>query len=390
MQLPLDEVPQNFRIPAIKVQQPIGSFYIGSIDSELLVKITSSDVRRMIQEREIETYLGVQRPLSNRRVKELREYVKTVDACFPTAVILAVSGRCAAYDETARELVLSNDVDPENNEEPILSIQIARVLDGQHRIEGLRDYKGEPFQVNLSIFIDIDIESQAYIFSTVNLAQTKVNKSLVYDLFDLANSRSPQKTAHNIAVALDQNLKSPFYKRIKRLGVATEGRFYETITQATFVEALLPYISANPQKDRDDYLRKRVPPSALPGEAKIFIFREMFLKGEDLKIIDVIWNYFDAVKARWPTAWNYSGTGLMLNRTNGFKALMRVLRPAYLRLSASTEIPTTEQFLELFQRFNVTDDHFTIDTYKPGTSGEAALYWALINGTGLEEQRSLK
>src|SRR5882762_10468420 len=90
------------------------------------------------------------------------------------------------------------------------------------------------FQLSVSVFVDIDMEDQAYIFSTVNLAQTKVNRSLAYDLFELANSPSPQKTCHNIAVALDTITVSPFHKRIKRLGSATPGRNSETITQATF------------------------------------------------------------------------------------------------------------------------------------------------------------
>ena len=100
-----------------------------------------------------------------------------------------------------------------------------------------------------------DIAEQAQIFSTVNLEQTKVNRSLAYDLFALAKSRSPQKTCHNVVVALDQDKTSPFYQRIKRLGANTEGRYGETITQATFVEALQKYISADPKGDRDVLLR---------------------------------------------------------------------------------------------------------------------------------------
>lgn len=47
-------------------------------------------------------------------------------------------------------------------------------------------------------------KSHAYIFSMVNLAQTKVSKSLVYDLFEFSKSRSPRKRAHTIAVAIDR------------------------------------------------------------------------------------------------------------------------------------------------------------------------------------------
>ena len=103
--------------------------------------------------------------------------------------------------------------------------------------------------------MDIDIAEQAFIFSTVNLAQTKVNRSLVYDLYDLAKARSPQKVCHMIAVALDTHENSPFHQRIKRLGVATKGRYRETINQATFVQALMKYTSNTEMKDRDLYMR---------------------------------------------------------------------------------------------------------------------------------------
>jgi len=253
------EAPQEFSLKCIPVQQPIGTFYIASIDSSLLCKIAEFDVRRMVRERDIETYLGIQRPLVSSRVKELQQYVRTADACFPTAVILAVEGRCARYDEKNNTLVLTNYIETEDLNDAVLVRQIAKVLDGQHRIAGLMNYEGPTFEVNVSIFIDIDIADQAYIFSTVNLAQTKVNRSLAYDLFDLAKARSPQKTCHNIAVALDKLEQSPFFKRIKRLGTATEGRFGETLTQATVVQSLISYLSDEPAVDRDMYLRGKTP-----------------------------------------------------------------------------------------------------------------------------------
>lgn len=90
------------------------------------------------------------------------------------------------------ELTLNSFESPSEDENRIEYNEIASVLDGQHRIERLKASSSiEDFEINVSIFIDIDIADQAYIFSTVNLAQTKVNKSLVYDLFGLAKKRSP-------------------------------------------------------------------------------------------------------------------------------------------------------------------------------------------------------
>lgn len=380
----MNENTNTLRFPCIKVNQPIGTFFIGSIKSHDLCEITKIDIRRLEGEKGYETYMGIQRPRSEKRIKEIAKYINTADACFPTAVILAVSANCAFFDEDRKELVLSPFLETNDENEKITYEEMAIVLDGQHRIEGLKnaEYSGE-FEINVSVFIDIDIADQAYIFSTINLAQTKVNKSLVYDLFSLAKKRSPQKTCHNIAVALDNTPKSPFYEKIKRLGRSTEGRFNETITQATFVQSLLKYISKDPIVDRDIYLRGSKPKLKRIDELQNLIFANMFIEEKDLEIADIIWNFFDAVKTKWPKAWEFSGRGLMLNKTNGFKAMIRFLKPAYLYLCKPGEVPRTEEFLNIFNKIDMVDDDFTIDEFKPGSSGEGKLFRTFIEKSRL-------
>jgi DGQHR domain-containing protein len=377
------EDPVSFTIPALRVKQPIGEFFMGVIGSKRLCEITDFDVRRMFKERDFETYLGIQRPLNPKRVKEIQQYVRTIDASFPTSVILSVSADCATYDGSAGTLTLSNYQDPEEPDRHVLYRQIAKVIDGQHRIEGLKEYHGPTFDMTVCIFVDIDIAEEGYIFSTVNLAQTKVNRSLAYDLFDLAKAKSPQKLCHNIAVALDQNQKSPFYQRIKRLGVATEGRFNETLTQATVVESLMRYVSDNPVQDRDLYIRGKKPPRVGAVDSKRIIFRNMMIDDKDVQIADVVWNYFDAVRARWPSAWDNMGRGSILNKTNGFRALMRLLRPAYLFLGKPGDVPSKEHFSRIFTPIQIGDDDFSVVTFPPGTSGEVALFHRLKAESGL-------
>lgn len=374
--------PYSLPLPCVRVSQPMGDFYIASIDSSELVQITISDVRQMAGEREMDTYLGIQREVNKKRVSEIGKYVNTVDACFPTSVILAVPASCATYDEATRTLTLTNNLE---TDPPIRVHEIARVLDGQHRIEGLKLLgQGHPkFEINVSIFVDMDIENQAYLFSVVNLAQTKVNKSLVYDLFDYSRSRSPQKSSHSIAVALDRSEKSPLHHRIKRLGVATKGRFTETLTQATFVEALLPYISKDPRDDRDKYKRGRVPEKADANESQRLIFRNMFIDERDMDIATILFNYFEAVSERWNPAWISQGSGAVLNKSSGFKALMRLLRPLYLHLVGPGQVPSKDDFLRILRKANIADSEFNTDNFKPGTSGEAALYHRLLAETKL-------
>ncbi|PKO84804.1 MAG: hypothetical protein CVU17_01075 [Betaproteobacteria bacterium HGW-Betaproteobacteria-11] len=369
----------EFSVDAISVRQPIGEFLIASIPSKRLWEISYFDVRRMLKDRDIETYLGIQRPLNPDRVSELQSYVRTVDACFPTAVILAIESRCASFDSATNRLTLKNVPNPEEGHDPVYYRNIAKVLDGQHRIAGLIDYPNDDFEVNVSIFIDIDIEDQAYIFSTVNLAQTKVNRSLAYDLSELTKTRSPQKTCHNIAVALDQLASSPLHQRIKRLGTATPGRRDEMLTQATFVESLMPFISAAPTMDRD--ILKRGNKLATPSQAEIekHPLRPFFVSGNDMKIADVLFRYFSAVQSRWPNAWSSNEKGMILNRTNGFRALMRALLVICRAIKPHEKLPEESNFQELFARVNLNDDGFNVETFSPGTSGESLLFKKLVD-----------
>ena len=218
----------------------------------------------------------------------------------------------------------------------------------------------------------------------MNLAQTKVNKSLVYDLFDLAKTRSPQKTCHNIAVALDAQENSPFHGRIKRLGVATEGRFNEVLTQATIVEALLKYISLKPNSDRDLLLRGKHLKRADADEERKLIFRNLFIDEKDADITKIIWTYFLGVEKRWPEAWRNLSRGNILPKTNGFRAFTRFLRPFYLSVIEQVgEQITARQVSNAFSKVGLDDNDFNIENFAPGTSGEATLLQRLSTDTGI-------
>lgn len=357
---------KEVRIRAVKVIQPIGEFFVGVIDSHDLVGISYADVRDM--ERTLDKYLGIQRRLSEPRTREIAEYVRTQDATFPTSVLLAVKGETAEWDE-ARGLLILRESDA------IPFSRLAKILDGQHRVAGLRDYDGGTFELSVSVFVDAELGDQAYIFATVNLAQTKVNKSLVYDLFDYQQSRSPQKTAHDIAVAFDEAKGGPFFQRIKRLGYATAGRPKEMLTQATVVEELLKLITRNKTKDRDVLLRKKQ--LQIPGadELRKHPFRLMFIEERDADIARIVHNFFVAVKAKWPDAWSGARQGQILPKTNGFKALMSFLRRAYLEVAdpALGEIPTVKNFSSILDRVVLRDEDFIVENFPPGSSGQSAL-----------------
>lgn len=349
----------------LEVRQPIGTFYVGTMNFEQVTFISYADIRR-IEERDLERYIGIQRPLDDKRVKELKAYVKTVDASFPTSVILAVSSEHAVYDPDSGVMRITKGT------------EIAKIIDGQHRIAGLLNYIGRPFQLNVTLFVDMDIEDQALLFATINLKQTKVNKSLAWDLFEFAALRSPQKTCHNIAKLLNHKDGSPLHHRIKILGRAT-GRRLENLTQAIVVERLIKYVSQSPMKDRDLIKRRQEPQRASKHEERVekLVFRNMFLDGRDDDIALVLWNFFTAVAKRWPIAWNTPETGYILNRSTGFAGLMRALPDFYLALEAVGKVPSVDDFAEFFARVDLQDDAFTKEIFIPGSGGETRLYNAV-------------
>ncbi len=379
---------RSITVKAIRLEQPIGEFYIAAFPFRQLCDISHADVRRLDEERGFETYLGIQRPLSKDRVRGLREYVMTADATFPTSIIIAVDRRCAEWDAAKAELTLTEYFGEPGKDEDITFDRIANILDGQHRIAGLADVHTGTFDLNVAVFVDIDIAEQALIFSTVNLTQTKVNRSLVYDLFELAKSRSPQKTCHTIAVALDAASESPFYRRIKRLGAATKGRIDETLTQAAFVESLMPYISLEPRKDRDLLIRGK----KIDGTPTLLCpLRGLFATEQDSDITKIIWNYFAATEERWPTAWGKVSEGNMLNKTNGFMALMRFFGAAYIKLASPLgSMVSKTAFDGLFHGIKLSDKDFNTEAFPPGTSGQAKLFARLLDETGLEDPRRKK
>ncbi len=375
-------------LSGLRIRQPIGDLYIAKIRAEDLLKISYSDIRAIADETYRNTYLGIQRKLDPKREKEIAEYVQTFDATFPTSIVVYIDENNVKINE--------NDNDTLQIKILNLSDKIAKIIDGQHRLAGFQGaidflenngndlfghHKKEleaikNFELSLTILIGMDIAEQANIFSKVNLTQTKVNKSLVYDLEEYSKIRSPYKTAHNIAIALNYNEKSPFYKKIKRLGYIDFGR--ETLTQQTFVESLTKlFLSPDPERDRDDMARYgKLLEMDYNGK---FPFRKFFIDNNDVTIAKILYNYFNAVKNKWPDAWDDGR--YLLSKNNGFRALMKYLKNIYGEVSSNgMEIPSAEMFSRYFESFEIRAEEFTPTNFKLGESGMNEFY-KYLSGT---------
>lgn len=354
----------------LKLTQPIGDFYIGSMACKDVVDISFADVRR-IKDRDIERYVGIQRKLNPNRVKDIKKYVNHMDATFPTGVILAIGSENLSYSSKTLRMTVTRDD------------KVAQIIDGQHRIAGLQNFSGK-FDLPVTIFVDMDLQDKAMTFATINLQQTKVSKSLVYDLYAFQKSRSPVKTCHQIARLLNTEQSSPLFERIKILGVASgPEQSYQNITQAAFVESLVEYISNDPDDDRDILRRGKKLPAVSDSLRRKLIFREMFVDQEDAEIARIVSNLFGAVADRWPIAWASSRKGDILNKTTGFKSFMKLLGPLFQEYGSAKKLPLSK-VKHVLAGVDMRDSDFTKENFKPGGSGVSDLYKKLILEIGLK------
>lgn len=290
-------------ISVIPFEQPAGTFLLAVMKAADILKISKADPRKF-DIISMETIGGIQREPSKKRIRDICDYSETVDAAFPTPILLSL--------EAGSYLLKDNIITIEGE-------KVADIVDGQHRILGLaKSNRIEEFEIPVVLLLDASEEQKALIFATINGKQTKVPASLIYDLFGVTENRSPQKTAHEIARALNSNSDSPWYQRLKMLGKKTEGGV-ESLSQGTFVKRLLPLISDDPE--RDMYRLKNGEKLTINNKC---VFSEYFCKEQDSIILKIMTNVFQAARNAWPEEWD-NPDSFILSKTVGFWGIMDAL-----------------------------------------------------------------
>ncbi len=306
----------------IAFDQPAGSFLLAALSGDEIIKISKASPRKA------DSTGGIQRELDSRRVKEIAEYAHSADASFPTPILLAL-------DQSSYEL-----------DDETLTIEgehIADIVDGQHRVKGLEQSKiAEKFTIPVVFILDATEEQKALIFATINGKQTKVPASLIYDLFDVTTTRSPQKTAHEIARALNSTSSSPWFKRLKMLGKKTPFS-NESLSQGTFIKFLLPLISTDPVTDMDN-VRKGKELQPRPD----CIFNEYWRKDQDSVILKILINVFQAAKETWPDEWDDSSSSI-LTKTTGYTGIISAL-PKMFNKGRETKNFSLDFFKSIFEK----------------------------------------
>ncbi len=311
-------------VPAITVKQPIGEFYVGVTSWSDLLKVCDVNVRRPAEsgtgeeaeEPDVFAYIGIQRPLDPTRVAEIQNYVRTVDACFPNTIIITVSGKNLETDGASRVRIRNVP-------------KAATIIDGQHRLEGFRNRPEIMFQLLVTIFVDLELQEQAYLFSTINTKQTRINPSLNRDLLEFSNIETPEKIAHNVAKVMSWEVDGPWFRQIKMLGTK-DALSAGMITQHAFVTPIIEMIY--PARKYQNLVRSLLKEhkndrnhlNRLVVGADKFPFWPFYIEGQDAAIKQVLDNYFRAVKETFPEDWLNPAS--LLSKTTGYSALMLELR----------------------------------------------------------------
>lgn len=332
-------------VPAIRISQPLGTFYVTKLKADLLLEVSFSDPLRLsdhISGEHPYSLRGAQREERENRLVEIGRYIDTVEAAFPNSIILAVN-----YDENGKLIDESDPrrwrLEPKDGDECVRLIvptpaKIASIVDGQHRLHGFQYANPSRLDTELlcAVYFDLPNPYQAYLFATINFNQKKVDRSLAYELFgfDLEteppSSWSPEKTAVFLTRRLNTEGDSPLHNHITVAPLYEETVFQAPanrnwqVSTATVVDGSLRLFSANPRRDRDQMHRKSVEagrnrsmlgPDSTP-------LRDLYRTTNDKAIYTAIKNFFVAVEK---SLWTQAKPQSYINKTAGLQALFDVL-----------------------------------------------------------------
>lgn len=313
------------KIKYLKIDQPIGTFYLTSMEASILANIATVERRN-------ENPDAVQRDQSVARIKEIAKYCGESDATFPTPIIIAVKENADVRIDDDYIFFNEDDI-------------LGEVIDGQHRLEGLKasNYLSK-FQMPVVLMFNLYPSQKAYVFSIINSKQTRVNMSLIYDLFALSDKRSPYKTCHETARALNIDKDSPFSNRLKMLGKKDENQILASLSQGTFIKYLLDLISKNP----DDDTNKIKNGLTLEPNDKL-VFRQYFIDNQDAIIFKIILNLFNGVRDAFEEEWD-NPNEYIISKSIGFGSVIKAY-PTIHKIGVSKNKLTRDFFKTIFIEF---------------------------------------
>jgi DNA phosphorothioation-associated DGQHR protein 1 len=342
-------------VPALRVEQPIGVYYVSVLQARVLLQVAYSDVLSATLRDGEDCYDldGTQRVINIKRLQLIAEYINRPDAAFPNSIILAANFRKedGLIEDDELEIEQGHPeaqgrrwtVDERDDGTCMLHIpskeKLAAIIDGQHRLFGFVSARPQRLDMDLlcSVFIDLPKPYQAQLFATINSTQRPVDKSLTYELFGYNLNEedekfwSPDKLSVFLARKLGIDEKSPLKGRIiiaprkdEVLARLTSGTTWKVST-AVVVEGIMRLITSNPKKDTANLLdTERKKRTALAGLRKDKSpLRSAYLENQDAVLYTMTLNFLIACEEVF---WSKAKPGSFIIKTIGVQALFDVLR----------------------------------------------------------------
>lgn len=362
---------QHIGIKGFPVTQNGQDFIIGKATINDILQYTMYTERLIVgfDEEEKPIYNNqIQRKVDENRTNKIADFlINDSTATFPTNLVLGIPEIAIESQKNLNGIIeitfkdfVANNIQQAKNGNGEADIYIT-IIDGQHRIAGiekainrltrlieqssdsdmdkyrrkLNDLLG--IELVISCFIDKSLEYQAMIFSTINRTQKKVSQDLVHSLFGITGSDSPFKSALEITLALNANVNSPFYKRIKLYGDSYDRSFIPPLSQSTMIKKIVSFISTSLREAENDRFKKR---SELNGYTKKYLpFRNYYASNKDIEIAKCMKYYFSSVQGIFPSLWDYNTQNKptnVLQSTVGFDVLMNILKDILEKYSTMT------------------------------------------------------
>lgn len=176
---------------------------------------------------------GIQRRTDLKRIKDIKEFVKeSTGVIFPTPIVLSLN---VFTNETFEN---QYEIDPEKNKLYFSNQVEFTIIDGQHRLAGLAEAFSETnrdIEMPITLIPNADLSVATQFFIDINGNQRKVNRSVIYDLYENITNKEIDETKEyvNAVKILNSRDTSPLFGRVKMLGTGTG-----TISQSFLVDYL--------------------------------------------------------------------------------------------------------------------------------------------------------
>jgi DGQHR domain-containing protein len=313
---------------AIEFEQSGITFWSCTLNCKYLTMITYVAARGVSHEEG-----AVQRLLNPKRIKAIKEFVLK-GGMFSNSIILNwTSEEIFNFENHQLELAVGE--------------KMAQLIDGQHRIAGIKEALKEQPEIGEieipTIFTKkLDTSRCAQIFLSINTEQQPVPKSLVYDLYKVAFPGTDYNVerAADIAERLNQDPDSPYRDYIK---FPTGTRRIGGVQLSAVISNLKRFIK---QKD---------------GEFEKFNITNFENQ------VKLLINYFSVFKTAYGTHWSKTHNPFIF--AAGFSAALELLANDLLQLCHAKKDFSREMFTSLL-RFD--GDHLIYQSEVKGLSGEAA------------------